>query len=116
MKVAFVIGPYRSDTHYGIKKNIQRADNLAAKLWALGYAVHCPHTNTAFYSGIVREENFLEGGREILKRCDLAVAVDGWENSQGSIDEKKVCEEQNIPFYPSLEKLTEAVNSGKETI
>ena len=105
MEVAYVIGPYRNETAYGTKKNIQKAEQLAEELWRLGYAAFCPHSNSAFLSGLVPEQQFLEGGIEFLRRCDLAVTVEGWENSQGSLLEIKICKENNIPIFYSLEEL-----------
>ena len=48
MKLAYIIGPYRADTIYQIKKNIEKAEETALKYWKKGYAVICPHLNTAF--------------------------------------------------------------------
>ena len=41
-------GPYRADTIYGVAQNIQKARDVALRLWKLGYAAICPHSNTAF--------------------------------------------------------------------
>jgi len=102
MKVGFVIGPYRSpEGHYGVKKNIDRAEEVALCLWKLGYAVFCPHKNTSFFSGSAPEEVFLEGDLELLRRADFAVTVKGWERSEGSINEVKLCKDRNIPLYHS---------------
>ena len=105
MEIAYVFGPYRNETTYGVKKNIQRVEQLTEELWKLGYAAFCPHSNSTFLSGFVPEQQFLEAGIEFLKRCDLAVTIEGWENSQGSLLEIKVCEENNIPIFYSLDEL-----------
>lgn len=108
MEIAYVIGPYRSrEGVFGLKKNIDKAEELAVELWKLGYAVICPHKNTAFFDGILPDEAWLEGDIEILKKCDLAVTVKGWENSSGSRDEVDFCKKNNIPVYFSLEELVE---------
>ena len=62
MLVAYVAGPYRSETIYGIEQNIQRAKRLAAELWKRGYAVICPHANSAFMDGVCDDETFLREG------------------------------------------------------
>ena len=78
MKLAYVAGKYRGRTHNEIAQNIHAARSVATRLWELGYAVICPHTNSGFMSGVAAEEVFLEGGLEMLRRCDLLVLVDGW--------------------------------------
>ncbi|NLH50278.1 MAG: DUF4406 domain-containing protein, partial [Myxococcales bacterium] len=83
MKLAYVAGRYRGRTHNEIMENIQAARCVSVRLWELGYAVICPHTNSAFMSGVASEDAFLRGGIEMLRRCDLLVLVEGWQTSEG---------------------------------
>ncbi len=99
MKIAYVAGPYRAKTIQGVVENIRRARELALRLWKLGYAVICPHSNTAFFDGVCPDSVWLEGDIEILKRCDLVVLVDGWENSAGARREVEVAAAHGIPIY-----------------
>ena len=85
MKVAYVAGPYRADTIWGVKRNIRNAEKYAMKYWRLGYAVICPHANSALFPG--DPQMYLDGDIEILKRCDVIVMIPGWEKSQGAKDE-----------------------------
>ena len=87
MKLIYIAGPYRSDTEYGVKLNIDRAEAVALKYWKAGYAVFCPHKNSAFMGGSCPDETWLEGGLAILRRCDIIVMMEGWKNSTGSIME-----------------------------
>jgi hypothetical protein len=87
MKIAYIAGPYRSETIWGIKENIRRAEKAALKYWLKGYAVICPHKNSAFFDGAAPDEVWLNGDLEILKRCDVIVMIDGWEWSTGAKDE-----------------------------
>lgn len=108
MDVAYVIGPYRSKQgSQGIKKNIDRAEDLARKMWLLGFAVICPQKNTAFLDGIAPDEVWIRGDLEFLNRSDLAVTVNGWENSTGSKMELDFCKNHNIPIYYSLDEVME---------
>ena len=89
MKLVFVSGPYRGDTD----SNIAKARELAIQLWQQGYAVICPHMNTAHFDGLCPDEVWLEGDIEMLKRCDAIALVDGWEKSIGANAEYKLaCE------------------------
>ena len=96
MEVVYVIGPYRNESHFIIAQNIQRAREAAEKLWTRGYAVICPHMNTAFFGGVCEEDCFLNGGIELLSRCDYYYTVEGWENSMGSVLEVEYAESRGI--------------------
>ena len=65
------------------------------KYWKLGYAVICPHTNTAFMDGIGTDDMFLIGDHEIIRRVDVAVVMKGWEESKGSVVEVELCKKLN---------------------
>jgi hypothetical protein len=90
VKIAYIAGPYRADTVHGIVENIRRAEAVAIKYWRLGYAVICPHKNTALFDGLMPDSVWLAGAIELLKRCDVIVMMKGWENSSGSIAERKI--------------------------
>lgn len=87
IKVAFICGPYRAETPRGIVENIRRAEAVALDYWQKGYAVICPHLNTALFDGALRDEVWLEGDLELLRRSDLVVALPGWGKSKGSMCE-----------------------------
>ena len=84
MQVAFISGPYRASTVYGIKHNVDIAGAVALKYWKRGYAVICPHKNSAFFDGECPEKVWLDGDIEILRRCDVIVMMSGWEQSEGA--------------------------------
>lgn len=87
VKVVFVSGPYRGSNEWQIKKNIERAEAISLHFWKMGYAVICPHKNSAFMGGSVPDEIWLKGYIELLKRSDIVVMLPGWENSQGATQE-----------------------------
>ena len=89
MKVAYISGSYRSNAINGIYENIQKARQVALKYWNLGYAVICPHLNTAFMDGSCGDHIWLQGDIEILKRCDVIVLLNGWIKSEGAREEYK---------------------------
>ena len=90
--VAYISGPYRSDTIWGIKQNIDKAELCALVYWKKGYAVICPHKNTAFLDGVILNDEFIEGDLEFLQRMDPAkgdtiVMMLDWKKSAGAVIE-----------------------------
>ena len=90
MKVIYIAGPYRGKTIHETLENIRKAEKVAIKYWQMGHAVICPHKNTALLDGTCKEETWLTGYIEIMKRCDTVVLVPGWKESEGSIAEYMV--------------------------
>ncbi|HPO38693.1 MAG TPA: DUF1937 family protein [Kiritimatiellia bacterium] len=103
MKLAYVAGPYRGRTHHDVSQNIAAAREVAAHLWSLGYAVICPHLNSAFMSGAAPEETFLNGGLAMLRRCDLVVLVPNWQASQGTAREIEEARSCGLPVFSDIE-------------
>ena len=84
MKVAYIIGPYRAKNPYEMVQNIRRAEKVALKYWKKGYAVICPHKNTALFDGYLPDEVWLKGDRELIKRSDVIIVMKHWIRSEGS--------------------------------
>lgn len=103
MKIAYIAGPYRGRSHNDVAQNIWAARDVAIRLWSLGYAVICPHLNSAFMSGVASEEVFLEGGLEMLRRSDLIVLVEGWPASEGTAKEIEEARSRGIPVFSDVE-------------
>lgn len=96
-EVAYVAGPYRGDgSPYNIMQNIRRAERYALKYWAEGYAVICPHKNSALLDGSMPDEVWLQGAMELLRRSDLVVMIPGWEGSAGARAEREEAYELGI--------------------
>lgn len=100
MKLAYVSGKY-TDSRGPIfaELNICHAAEVAVKLWSLGIAVICPHTNTKHFDGATTYEAFLEGDLIMVDRCDLVVMVDNWHTSRGAKGERERAIGQSVPVY-----------------
>jgi len=96
MKLAYVAGPYRAKTKLGVILNIIRARRVAKKLWKMGYAVICPHMNSALMDNIAPVNTFLDGYIEILKRCDVLVLQGKWKQSAGTLKEIEIAKQYEI--------------------
>lgn len=96
MKIAYIAGPYRAENWEGVKRNIAHARRVAVRYWRLGYAVFCPHLNSAHLDDVVPDEVFLAGDIAILKRCDVVVAMKTWSKSKGAAREIELADELQI--------------------
>jgi len=108
--VAYVIGPIRSKWRIMRWLNINFARLTAIKLWNAGYAVICPHMNSAFMCHKVNEDRIIEGDLVLIRKYDFAVAVRGWENSVGLLAEIGLCKSIDIPVFYSIEEATKNVD------
>ena len=117
MKRAYVAGAYRSpEGLWGIKKNIDIAGDLAVELWQAGFAVFCPHKNTAFFDGACPDDVWLAGDLEFLTVCHFAVMCPNWESSEGAKAEKAFAGECGIPVYFSAAEAIEQENSCEKPL
>ena len=96
MNVIYIAGPYRSDTEWGLEKNIRHAEDAAVKLWKEGFAVICPHKNTAHFGGICDDKVWIKGDIEIMTRCDAVYILKGWEKSFGATEEHRIALELDM--------------------
>ncbi len=96
MKVAYIAGPYRAGTYEGMVRNIRHAKRVAEKYWKLGYAVICPHMNSAHLDGLVPDEVFLSAGLEMVRRSNVVVAMATWAASEGATKEIELADELEI--------------------
>ena len=103
--IVFIVGPYRADTHDGVRANVDHAAGVARRCWAAGVPAICPHLNSAWFSGVVEEEVFLEGYRAILSRCDAVLTVPGWDRSAGALCELETAKVCGKPIFHELDKL-----------
>lgn len=102
-RLVYVAGAYRSPTENGVLMNILTARDAAVKLWQAGFAVVCPHMNTALMGGTVPDSAFLAGDLTILRRCDAVYMLPGWEKSTGARGEHDDAVKHGIPVFESLE-------------
>lgn len=84
MKLVYLAGPYKAETSQAITHNILKAKDYAITLWQRGYAVICPHMNSAHFGVHVDESVFLEAGILMLSRCDAIAVMPNSEASEGT--------------------------------
>lgn len=75
MKIVYVIGPFRAKTRWGVILNVRNAELLGLEVAKLGAMPLIPHNNTKNFDGLLDEEFWVEGTKELLRRCDAAITV-----------------------------------------
>ena len=99
MKVVYIAGPFRAPTPWKIETNVRRAEEIALKVWRMGAAVICPHTNTRFFQGAAPDTVWLNGCTAILKKCDAIVLIPGWTTSPGARTEALVANRLGLATF-----------------
>ena len=99
-KILYIAGPYKAKTTHGVFRNIMEARRRMEWAWVNGYIPICPHTNSAFTDGLVDEEVILSGYCRLVAGCDAIMMIDGWEESNGSIEELIVAERNQLERIP----------------
>ena len=106
MKIAYVAGAYRAETHYEVELNIRQAEAVAIELWKMNYATICPHKNTSHFDDLAPDRIWLDGDLEIISRLhggkDCLVMLPNWENSKGAKAEHEFARNRglNIFYWP----------------
>ena len=105
MKVVYVAGRFRAPDHWQIAEHIRAAERVALSAWRAGFAVICPHANTAHFQGAAADSVWLEGDLELLRRCDAVLLVPDWELSVGARAEVEFAVDHGIPVFRDLSLL-----------
>lgn len=98
----YIAGPYRGASESDVFANIMRARTVAIQVWKAGFTAICPHLNTMFFGGVVKDDVILESDLFILSRCDAVLVLDGWEASAGTKSEIGHANDNGIPVFFSL--------------
>jgi hypothetical protein len=103
--VIFLAGRYRipeAGTD-GIFEQLYKMRQYYKQLVRMGFTVICPNLASAFMDGFITDyEDFLEGTKEQLSRCDIIVFSDDWEKSEGCKLELEHAKSLGLPIILSL--------------
>ena len=97
MKLIYIAGPFRGPTAWDIAENVRSAERWALEVARLGFVPVCPHAMTAHFHGQCTEQFWVDATLELLRRCDGAIFIPGWEESRGSRGELAECERLGTP-------------------
>lgn len=119
--VVYIAGPYRAKTAWGVEQHIRRAEEYALVVWKMGAAPWCTHPATRYFDKLLPDDVFVDGTMAQLLKCDAALFIPGWQNSEGSRGEMAECAKHGIPVFfveptagaPGLEQLEQWVKRTK---
>jgi hypothetical protein len=107
VKLVYIAGPFTGETAWEIEGNVRRAEAAGLEVAWLGGMPVIPHANTRFFHGQCAPSFWYEGTLELLSRCDAMLVQGDWENSWGTKDEMRLCDNQGIPYFLKLADLAE---------
>lgn len=102
LRVIYIAAPYRAPNAYGVHLNCIKAEAAAFQVWANGMVALCPHMNTRNFDGALKDEVWLKGDLELLRRCDAMLLTGAWQGSSGVKAEIAFAETHLIPIFTSL--------------
>jgi hypothetical protein len=103
VKVFYIAGPYKAQSEYQVRLNIRNAEIEALWVWFNGGVALCPHKNISGFGGAneIRDEVWLAGNLEMLKRCDALYAIGKYKESDEAGKEIQFAMDNRIPVFTS---------------
>jgi len=115
-KRIFLAGPYSDNNIIGILANIRQGIEVAGLLMAKGYSVFCPFLDAQIsltqFGALLSEQDYKENSLAWVEVADAVLCLSGWELSKGTLAERGIAEQNNIPIFISVESLEEWANNG----
>ena len=103
IKLVYIMGAFTGPDAWTIAENVRAAERVGLEVARAGHMPVIPHANTHLFHGVseVSDELWYEGTLELMRRCDAAVLVPGWQNSKGTKKEIKEAFLLGLPIYES---------------
>ena len=105
----YVAGPYSADNVIDVLHNIGRGEELAAKVFAAGFAVFCPWHDKSYaitnWEHDVSVQQYYDHSIAWLDVSDCVILTADWKTSAGTLQEIKRAKKLEIPVFESIEAL-----------
>ena len=99
MRVVYIAGKFRGATPWQVQQNVRAAEEAALAVWRMGLFALCPHKNTEHFDKELADDVFVEGTKEMLRRCDAVLLVPGWTASVGARGEAVEAQRLGLPIF-----------------
>jgi len=118
IKFIYVAGPI---TPRGIKSanpaieylfNVRDLTRAGLELLKRGFRPFCPALDFLYFLLLREHEHVTEPmikhfSKDWLRKCDALLLTPNWENSSGTLEEKKLAEKLNLPIFFSIKEIEE---------
>jgi len=101
----YVAGPIHGVNMLHTLANIDNGESWTAKIFQLGFSpfpVFCDYTFVKRVRPVPQIQDVYNYCVAWLRSADALFMIPGWENSTGSLAEKKIAEEEHIPIFTDL--------------
>jgi hypothetical protein len=112
MKVVYIAGPFRAATPWLVEQNVRAAEMIALEVWRMGAVALCPHMNTRHFQDCAPDEVWIEGTKEMLRRCDAVLVQGAWTMSTGTRGEIDEARKLGMPVFFNTTELRWWVEEG----
>ena len=102
----YISGPYSADTPDGVQANIEAAEKAAFELLKrTSHIPFIPHTMTAGWEDKMTLEEILTVHFEIVKKCDAIWMIEGWEKSNGAMQELELAKKLGKFIFYNIDEI-----------
>lgn len=100
--VVYIAGPYSADTKREVRDNISEAIEVAGDIRQSGYSAIVPHLESLHNENCISEEDWLEHGLSLLRRCSAVFDFRRGRRSRGTEIEVSLATMLGIPVVTSI--------------
>ncbi len=106
MRLLYIAGPWRGETHREVELNINTAHTVGKVAAKRGWFPVMSHIEAANLGHIspdsLGDDNFyLQGAIELMLRCDAVLLCPGWEDTNEIPSLVDIAERASLPVYHS---------------
>lgn len=101
----YIAGPISSDNIIDSLYNIRAGIKAAVEIVDAGHDPFCPFIDFLFFlvgNKLITEKQIKQYSINWLKQCDAMIVLDGWEHSDGTLDEMVEAKRNEITIYHGL--------------
>lgn len=114
--VIYLAGPYRGKTGWEVEANIHSAKHFGYLILRMGACAITPHTMfSGCNNGNLLPYLVLAVERSLVLKCDAIFMLPGWTDSLGSIQERYLAKQNNIPILYELSEVRSLVREYRTT-
>lgn len=109
VRLVYIAGPYRAPTPEDIRRNVRAAEALGQAVIETGLPLLpvVPHS-IGHRFGYLRPDDegyWLPATMALMERCHVVLMIPGWEDSEGSVEERARALALGLPVFETVDDL-----------